>query len=184
MTPLPHTFFSTLRATVGKWFNSVDAQTSSVQGTDPAVELYALKKQCSVQAIQISAQAALAQQMAEDYYTQVQALDAQGQYLVELTELEPNEHLLEQLKELEDQQEHLAREGLTFQEFAHQKKALADQYSKIVIELQICVYKIRGLEPDEATQTAQELLVAFQARCAQLDYQYQHLDSDQSVVHH
>ena len=139
--------------------------------------LYNLKVAYAQQAFELAQQSRYNHEQAENCFNTVKAVDDQIDCLVELAEINTVDadspawsmEMLQQLHGLQERQRNWVEEGAVYQERANRLAQIADGYSKLVIELQICIYKTRELPTTEAQKTANALVAAFQERCNELE---------------
>ncbi len=151
--------------------------------SDYTAILHPLKTACAQAASQLTQESARQQLQAEEYFAVVRADEIQVEQLLELQELAPKPLLAlqERIQRLCARQEHLTRQGLQFQALASRAATYAEGYCKLVIELQICIYKVGILSGDQASEVGEELLLAFRTRVEQLELAVQNLHSEQGL---
>jgi hypothetical protein len=130
---------------------------------DYGAQLYTLRQACAQRSSQLGERACIQRQMAEDCFVQVQALQEQLAYLSEL------DASAETTEGLFTRQMNLAQEGLTYQGLAEQTMELVDAYNRTIIELHVCIHKVRAMNATEARTKGQELLLAFEERLRELE---------------
>jgi hypothetical protein len=154
--------------------------------------LYNLKVAYAQQAFALAQQSRYNHEQAENCFNTVKAVDDQIDCLIELAEINTLDadspawtmEMLQQLHALQETQRNWVEEGAAYQERANRLAQVADGYSKLVIELQICIYKTRELPTIEAQKTAHALVAAFQERCNELESRLnQPQEMSQEVVH-
>jgi len=133
--------------------------------------LYNLKKKCSEESSRLTDKTAQCQRQAHDYFAQAQVLEEQIHCLEKLAQRSQGwdtasqkqyEALVARMSALDQLGTHQGDLSLSCSD-------LARRYSKLVIELQICIYKVRALTDDQAMEVGEQLLLAFQSRCQELE---------------
>jgi hypothetical protein len=141
--------------------------------SDTPLEIFKLG--CAKRATILAKQSRLKKEMAKDHFAQAKMLDEQIDCLMELAKLnlgdsEPSEHerleVLLKLSELRQERQNWLKEGLLCQDAARQVGQIANSYSKLVIELQMHIYKKRNPQSDTADRL---LLLTFQEHCRVLE---------------
>ncbi|WP_287130284.1 hypothetical protein [Candidatus Cyanaurora vandensis] len=131
-----------------------------------------MKRDCSQRAALLGEQSFFQAQLAEDYFSQIRAVEEQIFCLIEFNS-EDHEPLPVQV--LRDRVQLLLVEVLRLEALARPKTELADAYNKLVIEFQVCIYKLKALPECEVLTTGKELLRAFTERRFELDEAYDQL---------
>jgi len=146
---------------------------SEASASDTPLETFKLG--CAKRATILAKQSRLKKEMAKDHFAQARALDEQIDCLMELAKLnigdsEPSERerleLLLKLSELRQERQNWIKEGMLCQESARQVGQIANSYSKLVIELQMHIYRKRNPQSDIADRL---LLLTFQEHCRVLE---------------
>jgi len=133
-------------------------------------QLQQLKKNSAQRASLLAEQALFHRRLAEDYFAQVKSVEEQLSCLTDLNPSVDSEHMV--VQSLHDRIDRLVQEGLHLEALAHQKASLSDGYTKLIIELQICIYKLQQMVSEEYERTGAQLLEAFLERRGPLDEQY------------
>ncbi|WP_287130286.1 hypothetical protein [Candidatus Cyanaurora vandensis] len=133
--------------------------------------LYNLKKKCSDQAARLTELTASHRQIAQACLNQAQALAG----LLVTLEDRARRTVIEQklYEDLLAQVGSLDKRGTQHGDLAIQLSHLVKSYAKLVIELQVCIYKVHSLDADQAIEVGEQLLLSFQN-------QYQHLEAEEA----
>lgn len=149
---------------------AIPTATPQPEGTTYGEQLQQIKKNSAQRTCFLAEQALFHRRLAEDYFSQVKSVEEQLGCLADLNPDLDFEHAL--VQSLHDRIDMLVQEGLHLEALADQKASLSDGYTKLIIELQICIYKLQQQASEEYESTGAQLLKAFLERRAPLDEEY------------
>jgi hypothetical protein len=139
--------------------------------------LVQMKHTCSATGKEVCQQSGDYLKQAEGNFQEFHILQEQLEQLIDLAEAGATQtgEIARQAEFIQAQQSRLSHQGLWYQDMAQGLSALAEEYSKIVIDLYLCVRKLQSFEQSQANMMGENLLLAFRVRQEKLQQQYQQL---------